>query len=64
MLKKIKLTEIEELSVLADNNRNTEEGIDISKLYTNSSKEINWKCKNGHTFKDKVSVIYETLKKY
>ena len=58
MVNKIKILEIDDLMSLLDNDRNTLEGIDISKLYVNSSKEINWKCKNGHTFKEKINVMY------
>ena len=58
MVKKIKVSEIEELTSLLDNDRNSMDGIDVSKLYVNSGKEINWKCENGHTFKEKVNVMY------
>ena len=58
MVNKIKVLEIEELTSLLNNDRNTLDGIDVSKLYVNSSKEIYWKCKNGHTFKEKVNVMY------
>ncbi len=58
MVNKIKVIEIKELTVLADNEKNTMDGIDISKLFVNSSKVINWKCENGHTFKEKVNVMY------
>ena len=44
MAKKIRLVETEELVRLIDNDRNLMDGIDVSKLYVNSSKEINWKC--------------------
>ena len=58
MAKKIKLIETEELVPLIDNDRNLMDGIDISKLYINSSKEINWKCENGHFFREKVNVVF------
>lgn len=58
MVNKIKISEIDDLMSLLDSDRNALEGIDISKLYVNSSKEINWKCKNGHTFKEKINVMY------
>ena len=58
MAKKIKLIEVEELVPLIDNDRNLMDGIDISKLYVNSSKEIHWKCKNGHIFREKVNVVF------
>ena len=58
MVNKIKLTEIEELTQLLNNEKNEAEGIDVSKLYVNSSKRINWKCSKGHTFKEKVNLIY------
>ena len=58
MVKKIKVSEIEELTFLLDNDRNSMDGIDVSKLYVNSGKEINWKCENGHTFKEKVNLVY------
>lgn len=59
MATKIKITEIEELSSILDDEKNSLEGIDASKLFANSAKEINWKCENGHTFKEKVIVIYK-----
>ncbi len=58
MVDKTKITEIKVLTSLLDNDRNTLEGIDVSKLYVNSGKKINWKCENGHTFKEKVNVMY------
>ena len=58
MAEKIKITDIKELTSLLDNDRNIMENIDVSNLLVNSSKMINWKCENGHTFKEKVSVIY------
>lgn len=58
MVEKIKVLDIEELRLLIDSNRNSMEGIDVSKLFVNSSKPIYWKCENGHTFKEKVNVIY------
>lgn len=58
MVKKIKVTEIKELMAFADDDRNAADGIDINSLYVNSSKVLNWKCGNGHTFQEKVSVMY------
>ena len=58
MVNKIRITEIEELVSILDNDKNKIEGIDVSKLFVNSSKMINWKCEKGHTFKEKVTVIY------
>ena len=58
MAKKIRLIETEELVRLIDNDRNLMDGIDVSKLYVNSSKEINWKCERGHTFREKVNVVF------
>ncbi|MBQ4259293.1 MAG: zinc-ribbon domain-containing protein [Agathobacter sp.] len=58
MVNKIKVSEVDDLMSLLDNDRNTSENIDISKFNVNSSKEINWKCKNGHTFKEKINVMY------
>ncbi len=58
MVNKIRITETEELVSILDNDRNEIEGIDVSKLFVNSSKMINWKCEKGHTFKEKVTVIY------
>lgn len=58
MANKIRITDITELMSIVDDNRNSEDGIDISKLYVNSSKLINWKCENGHIFKEKVNVMY------
>ena len=63
MVKKIRITEIDELTSLLDNEQNIMDGIDVSKLFVNSSKEINWKCANGHTFKEKVAVIYRRKNK-
>lgn len=59
MVKKIKIDEITELTDILDNERNAIDGIDSSALFVNSSKLINWKCENGHTFKEKVCVIYK-----
>ena len=58
MVKRIRITDIEELSSLLDDERNTIDGIDVTKILVNSAKEINWKCVNGHTFKERVNVIY------
>ena len=58
MVNKIKVTEVAELMALIDHDRNMLEGIDISNLYVNSSKIINWKCENEHIFKEKINVIY------
>ncbi len=63
MADKIRITEKEELVSLVDNEKNLIEGIDISKLYVNSSKIINWKCENGHIFKEKVNVIHRRKNK-
>ena len=63
MVKRIKLTDVEELKSIIDDERNSIENIDVSKLYVNSSKEINWKCEHGHTFKEKVNVIYRRKNK-
>lgn len=59
MVNKIKVTEVPELMSLIDNDKNTSDGIDVSNLHVYSSKTINWKCENGHTFKEKISVIYK-----
>ena len=37
MVNKIKISEVDDLMSLLDSDRNTLEGIDISKLYVNSS---------------------------
>ena len=58
MVERLKVLDIEELRLLIDSNRNSMEGIDVSKLFVNSSKPIYWKCENGHSFKEKVNVIY------
>ncbi|MBR3593243.1 MAG: hypothetical protein IKL44_01075 [Clostridia bacterium] len=63
MIKEIKISEIDELMSLVDNERNLLEDIDISKVCINSSKAINWKCKNGHTFKEKINVMYKRKNK-
>ena len=63
MANKIRVTDIGELMLMLDDDKNIQDGIDISKLYTHSSKVINWKCKNGHTFREKVSVIYRRKNK-
>ena len=52
MVNKIKVSEVDDLMSLLDNDRNTSENIDISKFNVNSSKEINWKCKNGHSYRN------------
>jgi len=62
-MSKNKITEIEELITMVDNDRNVIEGIDINKLYVNSSKVINWKCNNGHTFRERISTIYSRKNK-
>ena len=58
MVEKIKITEISELISIIDGDRNAVDGIDVTNLYVNSSKVLNWKCANGHTFQEKVSVMY------
>ena len=58
MVEKIKVTEIKELMSFADDDKNAADGIDINSLFVNSSKVLNWKCDNGHTFREKVSVMY------
>ncbi len=63
MIERVFLIDSDELSPLIDNEKNTIDGIDVSKLYINSSKEINWKCAKGHTFKEKVSVMYRRKNK-
>ena len=63
MINKIKLSEIEELVELLDEGKNSEEGIDISKLCSNSSTVLNWKCEKGHFFREKVSVMYKRKNK-
>ena len=55
---KIKVSEVKELIDIADFERNADEEIDVVNLYVNSSVLANWKCKNGHYFKEKVNVIY------
>ena len=63
MAKKIKVNDTIELMSLLDNEKNIIDNINISKLYVNSSKEVNWKCKNGHTFKEKINVMYRRKNK-
>lgn len=63
MAKKIKITDIKELASIIDYERNIEEAIDVSKLYVNSSKEIYWKCENGHCFKEKANTIFKRKNK-
>ena len=58
MVDKIKITEISELMSIIYYDRNASDVIYITKLYVNSSKVLNWKCANGHTFQEKVSVMY------
>lgn len=58
MNEKIKLTEIPELTAIVDNEENKKEGINVSSLFVNSSKVINWKCEKEHSFKEKVSLMY------
>ena len=58
MVNKIRIGKIKELVSILDTERNQIEGIDVSKLFVNSSKMINWKCEKGHTFKEQVNVIY------
>lgn len=63
MVNRIKITDIEELMSIVDNDRNILDGIDVTKLYVNSPKVLNWKCENGHTFKEKVKTIYKRKNK-
>ena len=63
MVNKYRITEIEELVSILDADRNKTEGVDVSKLFVNSPKMINWKCEKGHTFKEKVNVIYRRKNK-
>lgn len=62
-MEKIRIIEIEELVPFIDVAQNKADGIDVSKLYVNSSKVINWKCENGHAFKEKVSIMYRRTHK-
>ncbi|SDB07616.1 Probable Zinc-ribbon domain-containing protein [Pseudobutyrivibrio sp. YE44] len=59
MVEKINVFEIPELVNLLDNEENESNGIDAMNLFVNSGKIVNWKCPNGHTFKEKVGVIYK-----
>ena len=43
---------------LVDGEKNILEGIDISDLFVNSDKRINWKCENGHSFKESVKTVH------
>ena len=63
MVEKKKLTEDVVLSSIIDHEKNNAEGIDVLRLYLNSSTVINWKCKNNHTFKEKVGVMYKRKNK-
>lgn len=63
MAKKVIIDEIPELFSIVDTEKNKLECIDVFKLYSNSSKQINWKCKNGHTFKEKISVVFRRKEK-
>lgn len=63
MVNKIKVVEIKELTDILDNENNYLDGIDVHKLFVNSKKEINWKCERGHTFKEKVNVMYSRKNK-
>lgn len=63
MVNKIRLIDVEELVAILDNEKNKRDNIDVSKLFVNSSKEVNWKCENGHTFKEEVCVIYRRKNK-
>lgn len=58
MVNKIKVKEIEELMSIVDQDRNIEGNIDVSNLYVNSSKLVNWKCEKGHTFKERINTMY------
>ena len=58
MAEKIKIIEIQELIEVLDNERNVADGIDVTKININSSKILNWQCKNGHRFKEKTSLMY------
>ena len=48
MINRIKLTDKADLMALVDGEKNILEGIDISDLFVNSDKRINWKCENKH----------------
>lgn len=63
MVERIRIMDIKELSSIIDVVQNMKDGIDVSNTYVNSSKVINWKCENGHTFKEKVNVMYRRKQK-
>ena len=58
MAKKIKIAEVKELINMLDSDGDITDSIDLTKLYVNSSKILNWKCENGHTFNEKINVMY------
>lgn len=56
-------TKFNKVSEYIDEEKNIAEGIDTSKLSIHSTRVINWKCPNGHTFKGKVITIYKRKNK-
>ncbi|WP_405373437.1 hypothetical protein [Pseudobutyrivibrio sp.] len=58
MKEKIRVSEIEELALLLDNELNISEGIDALNQYVNSGCFANWKCPKEHSCNEKISVIY------
>lgn len=54
---RIRIVDLKEVSSFIDWEKNASEGIDVSKLYINSSKKIYWRCEHGHTFKESVWAV-------
>ena len=63
MKERMLITDVAELHSLLDNAQNAIEHIDTNRISACSSKEINWKCAKGHTFKEKVNVMYRRKNK-
>jgi rubrerythrin len=63
MIERVLITEDDKLQILLDTAQNTIENIDVNRISVHSSKVINWKCEKGHTFKEKVNVMYRRKNK-
>lgn len=63
MASRIRITEIADIAPLIDTEKNRLKGIAYQDLAVRSKTEIYWKCENGHTFKEKVNVVYRRKNK-
>lgn len=63
MVEKIKLLEINELMEMLDYDSNELDEAMLSRIFVNSARVLNWKCSKGHSFNEKVSVMYKRKNK-